>query len=168
MKNADQLAKQLSQQLSTESQTQTGSARKPRQQTEEQRLDKLKINNVFEALNIVYPFWLKGVMNVKKRSEDDGNYDSAQVSLNAARRLWQMKLHHVSIKMAVEATDKITGVLTIDQKSGPTPAQFLSCCRTNPAHQDFDMSKALPAPNRVNQSVGESALDEIKRKLNMK
>lgn len=168
MKNVDQLTKQLSRQLSTESPTQTGSARKPRQQTEEQKLDKLKINNVFETLNIAYPFWLKGCMNVKKRGDVDANYDSAQMTLNAARRLWQMRLHNVSNAMAQEAASTILGVLTIDQKSGPTPAQFVSCCRTNPAHKSFDITRALPPPTKDNREIGLKALDEAKRKLKRK
>ena len=177
MKNVGQLTKQLSRQLSTGSQTQTGSAREPRQQTEEQRLDKLKINNLFETLNLAYPFFLKGIMHVKMKPPQidkdgnkvpDANYAGAQMKLKAARRFWQMKLHLVSNGMVLEATDKITNVLTIDQNWGPTATQFLSCCRTNPSHQDFDMTRALPPPTKDNREIGLKALDEAKRKLKRK
>ncbi|MBL4798312.1 MAG: hypothetical protein JKY50_12925, partial [Oleispira sp.] len=100
-----------------------------------------------------------------------GNYDwwkhkLSEEELKESKREWVHMLRRYTDKQVQDGYKKC--VRHYKKESGPNLGTFMDFCEIPEAHKNFDMSKALPAPNRVNQSVGESALDEIKRKLNMK
>ena len=168
MKNVGQIAKKFDVVLQNGSTTVVG--RTPRQVDGSDEIKRL--NMLFENLRSTYKFWMDRAMDIeddKKANKSlilSGKDERALEHLTTNRKKWLSHLHLYTDEQISGAVIKCEE--TISRLSGPTIAEFLSFCKGTKwvaAHQDFDMSKALPAPNRVNQSVGESALDKLKREL---